>query len=87
MFSFADKYCTATNEARKSIRNHVEKNFKPVKESKDYKCKPFNEYLNICDDFKTNLVWLSVFIPTIEGIGMRLPVNYRQVTQWNFSKE
>lgn len=55
-----------------------------MKESKDYKCKPFDEYLNICDDFKTNLVWLSVFIPTIEGIGMRLPVNYRQVMQWNF---
>jgi hypothetical protein len=40
--------------------------------------------LNINDDFKSNLLWLSIYIPTIEGIGMKIPVNYRSVIQSNY---
>ena len=47
-------------------------------------CKPFDQYLNINDDFKTNLLWLSFFVPTVEGVGMRIPVNYRHVLQSNY---
>jgi hypothetical protein len=43
--------------------------------------------LNINDDFKTNLLWLSNFIPTIEGVGMRIPVNYHLVLQCNYFLE
>jgi hypothetical protein len=30
--------------------------------------KKYDTYLNVCDDFKTNLLWLSIFVPTIEGV-------------------
>ena len=46
--------------------------------------KDYNQFLKICDDFKTNLLWLSIFIPTVEGVGMRLPVNYRVVLQSSY---
>jgi hypothetical protein len=29
--------------------------------------KKYDTYLNVCDDFKTNLLWL-IFVPTIEGV-------------------
>jgi hypothetical protein len=38
------------------------------------------------DDFKTNLMWLSIFVHSVEGVSMRIPVNYRQVSQSNFFK-
>jgi hypothetical protein len=41
-------------------------------------------YLNVMDDFKTNLMWLSVFVPSVDGVGLRLKVNYRQVLQTNY---
>jgi hypothetical protein len=40
--------------------------------------------LNINDDFKSSLLWLSIFIPTFEGVGMRIPVNYGSVLQSNY---
>jgi hypothetical protein len=43
-------------------------------------------YLNVADDFKTNLMWLSVFVRTVDGVGLRLKVNYRQVLQTNYFK-
>jgi hypothetical protein len=38
------------------------------------------------DDFKTNLMWLSIFVHSVEGVSMRIPVNYRQVSQSNYFK-
>jgi hypothetical protein len=43
--------------------------------------------LNIIDDFKTNLLWLSTFIVrSAEGMSMRMPVNCRPVLQSNCFK-
>jgi hypothetical protein len=46
----------------------------------------FDEHLNIIDDFKTNLLWLSMFIRSVEGVSMRTPVNCRRVLQSNYFK-
>jgi hypothetical protein len=66
------------------IRNHVSKTLKKdTSLSKESCCRPY-EYLNINDDFKSSLLWLSIFIPTFEGVGMRILVNYRSVLQSNY---
>jgi hypothetical protein len=49
-------------------------------------CRNFDEHLNIIDDFKTNLLWLSTFIRSVEGASMRTPVNCRRVLQSNCFK-
>jgi hypothetical protein len=73
---------------RKRIKDYVDKAFeREDKQSIDLHinaCKKYDTYLNVCDDFKTNLLWLSIFVPTIEGVGMRISVNYRSVLQSNY---
>jgi hypothetical protein len=70
---------------RQRIHDHVNNTLKKdTSLSKEYCCRPYDEYLNINDDFKSNLLWLSIFIPTFEGVGMRIPVNYRSVLQSNY---
>jgi hypothetical protein len=49
-------------------------------------CRNFDECLKIIDAFKTNLLWLSTFIRSVEGVSMRTPVNCRRVLQSNCFK-
>jgi hypothetical protein len=55
---------------RKRIKDYVDKAFeREDKQAIDLHinaCKKYDTYLNVCDDFKTNLLWFSS--PTIEGV-------------------
>jgi hypothetical protein len=76
---------------RKRIKDYVDKAFeREDKQSIDLHinaCKKYDMYLNVCDDFKANVLWLSIFVPTIEGVGMRISVNYRSVLQSNYYEQ
>jgi hypothetical protein len=75
------------NYVGKHFQKSEKKKAKPSKNSPPSKtCRSFDGYLNITDDFKTNLMWLSIFVYSVEGTSMRIPVNYRQVSQNNFFK-
>jgi hypothetical protein len=64
-----------------------EKNAKPSKNATPSKtCQGFDCCLNVIDDFKTNLMWLSTFVHSVEGMSMRILVSCRQVSQSNFLK-
>ena len=94
-FGFSEKYVQDSNSCRRRISAMVQKGFSAKEQaaesnqsSKANQSKYFDQYLYMEDDFKTNLMWLSIFIPSVEGVGMRLPVNYRTVDMRNyFAKE
>jgi hypothetical protein len=88
-FGFSAEYIKALDLCRLRIKNYVGLNFKKSEKTKakpSKTCRNFDEYLNVMDDFKTNLMWLSIFVNSVEGVSMRIPVNYRQVSQQNFFK-
>lgn len=89
LVTFSDAYRAASTAARQRIRNLVARNFKPDNNA-DHNvlnnCKKEDAYLNVCDDFKTNLLHLTLLVPTVEGVALKLPVNYRQVLQPNYFK-
>ena len=84
-FEISDAYTTASNTCRQRITSFIKKHFQETPSTSNQQSKPVDDYLNIVDDFKTNLMWLSVFVRSVEGVGMRLPVNYRTVLQSNYS--
>jgi hypothetical protein len=48
------------------IKDYVDKAFdREDKQAIDFhiNAKKYDTYLNVCDDFKTNLLWLSSFVP------------------------
>ena len=85
-FVFSDPYITSSNTSRHRVSAFVKDHFSGGNEqaSKANQSKSVDEYLNVQDDFKTNLMWLSIFVHSVEGVGMRLPVNYRTVLQTNY---
>jgi hypothetical protein len=67
------------------MANFLNTNFvKELHPTSSKNSKTLDTYVNVIDDFKTNLMWLSIFVPCVDGVGMRLPVNYRQVLQANY---
>ncbi len=97
-FGFSDAYISESNGCRQRLITFVNKTFFDPKEPASTagkeeaptanQSKQLDPYLNLQDDFKTNLMWLSIFVRSVEGVGMRLPVNYRTVLQTNyFDKE
>jgi hypothetical protein len=90
-FVFSDEYIKTSNSCRHRLKTFILSKFPAEEKSTADTATHSNKldsYLNVKDDFKTNLMWLSVFVRSVEGVGMRLPVNYRFVLQDNyFAKE
>jgi hypothetical protein len=87
ILGLSDEYITLSNTHRHKIAVYVQTHYKAnPKKPRASRSENLDEYLNIVDDFKTNLLWLSIFIRTVEGVSMRIPVNYRQVLQSNYFK-
>ena len=84
-FVISDAYATESTSCRQRMTNFIKKGFQGTPStSNQQQSKPVDDYLNIVDEFKTNLMWLSIFVRSVEGVGMRLPVNYRTVLQSNY---
>ena len=84
-FVFSDRWIEEANTSRHRLKTYIKNKFQKRKgEVKALTCRAFDEYLNINDDFKTSLLWLSIFTPTIQGVAYRIPINYRMVHQNNY---